>query len=258
MITHPDILKFLSFEDAVKLRLTNKSMLKECTEMKWNDCESKITNFEKWYKCFPNSCGFLLQTSYYTHEKTDLHVLSKDTKLCSLLSSLHVESLCIPAAKHFVSWPLDIFDHVKELSMNVTKKVIAVLEQNKMSKSLVRVTCLSGSKLMDTDILECSFDQDGCLLVTSNFWNSFPLLENFDCSATSLSHAILDSCIFSSNKRLKVLIVNHFFNLQSNESKRAVRMGVTIWKKGAKKERRTHQENVQTRKSECEESETEL
>jgi hypothetical protein len=224
---HQDILKFLSYEDAVKLRLTNRAMLKECEEMRWNDCETRIKDFDKWLKCFPNSCGVLLQCVVYTHEKTD----PSSKSLYSAIQLLQKQLLYISIPNfRITSWPLNILDNVKELSINLCKTVLNVILKNKISKHLVKLTCLPKSTVLDIDVIHCSFDANGSLRVSSNFWSELPLLEEFDCSCTKLTHAILDSTFFCKNK-LQIVRVNHFFDLNSKESRNASSLGVKIVKK---------------------------
>jgi hypothetical protein len=95
--------------------------------------------------------------------------------------------------------------------------------------SLLKLECKEYSKIRDQDILKFSFDSKGSLQIKNVFWARFSNLKEFDCSKTSLSHAILDGFSVVGNGNLQILRVNKtYFNTQSVEAIRAKKRGIKI------------------------------
>ena len=238
---HPDVLSFLTIKDAVKLRLANKECLEACSVMNWNDRITPVKNLEKWKRCFPRSIALYYHPTIYAHEHIFLGGYVNSNGLNHIFNDgvVDLESLVLPniVTSDFSKnpWPLytSACFNLKHLSITLdTNTLHCIFESPSLCASLLKLECKENSRIKDKDILQFSFDSKGSLQIKNVFWARLMNLREFDCSRTTLSHAILDG--FPSGN-LKILRVNKtFFNTEGVEALRAKKMGIQITYVGSK------------------------
>jgi hypothetical protein len=234
---HPDVLGFLTLKDAVKLRLANKECLEACNLMKWSDKNTTVKDLEKWKKCFSCSTALNYRPTLYAHEYIVLGDFVNSNGLNHIFNDgvVQLKSLVLPNihTTYFVKnpWPLytSACSSLKHLLIPLDANTLqCILNIPLLCDSLLKLEFKEYSKIRDQDILKFSFDLKGSLQIKNVFWERFSNLKEFDCSKTSLSHAILDGSVVG-NGNLQILRVNKtYFNTQSVEALRAKKRGIKI------------------------------
>jgi len=234
---HPDVLGFLTLKDAVKLRLANKECLETCNLMKWKDKITLVKDLKKWKRCFSHCTALNYRPTLYAHEYIVLGDYVNLNGLNHIFNDgvVQLKSLLLPniLTSNFLKnpWPLNTSacSTLKHLLIPLDANTLeCILSMPLLCDSLLKLECKEYSKIRDQDILKFSFDSSGSLLIQNVFWARFANLKEFDCSKTSLSHAILDGFL-AGNKNLQILRVNKTsFNTQSVESLRAKKRGIKI------------------------------
>jgi len=235
---HPDVLGFLTLKDAVKLRLANKECLEACNLMKWSDKNTIVKDLEKWKRCFSRSTALHYRPTLYAHEYIFLGDYVNSNGLNHIFNDGVVELECLVLPHILTSvflknpWPLytSACSTLKHLLIPLDANTLqCILNIPLLCASLLKLECKEYSKIRDQDILKFSFDSKGSLQIKNIFWARFSNLKEFDCSKTSLSHAILDDFSFAGNGNLKIIRVNKtYFNTRSVEALRAKKRGIKI------------------------------
>ena len=207
-LTHHEVLGFLTLTDALKLRLANIKTLEGCTAMNWNDKITPVKDLLQWKKSFPNSIALYFHPSEFKHERSDLVTYIIENPICrEIFCDMHLETLKLPITKknYFQDlWPLNTrsWCHLKQLTLCVDKNVINCLP---ILISLEKFACGEGSDINDADFLD----------VREKFWRIIPALNEFDCTHTHLTSAILDGFdLFPS--QLNLIRTHSRFNKPNN------------------------------------------